>query len=256
MSASHAHAPESSASSSDPKLRHEFVGMMFAVTIGEVGLQLAPVVQAGPMSAWYPAYGHLFLAVIVIATSWVGWTLSVAPGARQDVKGIFQWEFLVLLLDVTLVILYFLLVRALPFPGEHAKEIPPFSRTTSLLAIIFFLYLLWDFLAEIILWNKYGKPGGEWLPRGGLRMAMTAVCLLFVLMSKRLIDDAGDSHRLRAELALVFLVLLFRALKEFSEALEPPAEGGKRQPERAIRPGFWSFVCFAGMFSAIVWTRA
>ena len=27
-----------------PKLRHEFVGMMFAVTIGEVGLQAAALV--------------------------------------------------------------------------------------------------------------------------------------------------------------------------------------------------------------------
>lgn len=31
----------------EPTLRHEFVGMMFALTIGEVGLQAAALVKAG-----------------------------------------------------------------------------------------------------------------------------------------------------------------------------------------------------------------
>ena len=37
------------ASNREPKLRHEFVGMMFAVAVGEVGLQTAALLQAGPI---------------------------------------------------------------------------------------------------------------------------------------------------------------------------------------------------------------
>jgi hypothetical protein len=75
---------EAAVPKSQPKLRHEFVGMMFAVAIGEVGLQAAALFKTGDFLRYLPAYSHLTLATIMIATSWVGWTLSVAPGARRD----------------------------------------------------------------------------------------------------------------------------------------------------------------------------
>lgn len=95
-----------------PKLRHEFVGMMFAVTIGEVGLQAAALVKVGHPWHFLPAYSHLLLATVVIAASFVGWSLSPAPGAQEDVRNVLHPEFLVLLLDVFLVIVYFILVRS------------------------------------------------------------------------------------------------------------------------------------------------
>jgi hypothetical protein len=110
-----------------PKLRHEFVGMMFAVTIGEVGLQAAALVHVGHPAQFLPAYFHLVLATIVVATSWVGWSLSVAPGARQDVGGVFQWEFIVLIVDVSLVITYFILVRTVDFGSEGSSHVDPAS---------------------------------------------------------------------------------------------------------------------------------
>jgi hypothetical protein len=115
------------------KLRHEFVGMMFALAIGEVGLQAASLVQAGNILHYLPAYSHLFLATIVIATSWVGWSLSWAPGGRADVTGIFQWEFVILLLDVALVIVYFILVRTINF-GEsgHSRGLCPRTGVISI----------------------------------------------------------------------------------------------------------------------------
>src|SRR5579862_6393754 len=109
---------EHTSRNSEPRLRHEFVGMMFAVTIGEVGLQAAALVQAGHVVHFLPAYSHLILATVMIAASWVGWTLSPSPGATQDVSGVFQPEFLVLLVDVLLVIVYFILVRRVDFTGE------------------------------------------------------------------------------------------------------------------------------------------
>jgi hypothetical protein len=72
----------------DPKLRHEFVGMMFAVAIGEVGLQTATLVKASdfPNDFLYflPAYSHLILASIAIAASWVGWTKSKSRSGQKD----------------------------------------------------------------------------------------------------------------------------------------------------------------------------
>lgn len=122
-----------------PRLRHEFVGMMFAIAIGEVGLQAAALAKAQHVVHFLPAYSHLFLATIVIATSWVGWSASVAPGARQDVQRIFQWEFVVLLLDVILVIFYFILVRTVDFGKDGTSpQIDPASTVAKWLIWISF----------------------------------------------------------------------------------------------------------------------
>ncbi len=148
-----------------PRLRHEFVGMMFAITIGEVGLQAAALVQVGHWAHFLPAYGHLFLATVVVATSWVGWSVSAAPGAREDVHGVFQWEFLVLLLDVSLVIAYFILVRTTNLGKETTPpRTDPASTVAAWVLVIFILYLAWDFLTKVIIsWRDRDKSRKKWL---------------------------------------------------------------------------------------------
>ena len=64
----------SDADEAGPRLRREFIGMMFAITVGEIGLQTAALVQAGRPLHFLVAYSHLFLATFVVAASWVGWS--------------------------------------------------------------------------------------------------------------------------------------------------------------------------------------
>ena len=220
---------------SDPKLRHEFVGMMFAVTIAEVGLQIAALVQAGHFVSWIhflPEYAHLLLATVVVAASWVGWTLSVAPGARHDVNRIFQWEFLVLLLDVALVILYFILVRSVDFEKEQsAPHTASASKVGITLCWIFFLYILWDILTKVIIfvrdreqekskkWFHYYDK--DWWRKYGSRMLPALLCLVLAGTMTCLFQSADRLHLLTADLAFLALVLLFRALKEVISAVCP-----------------------------------
>ncbi|MBZ5492328.1 MAG: hypothetical protein LAO76_15480 [Acidobacteriia bacterium] len=220
---------------SDPKLRHEFVGMMFAVTIAEVGLQIAALVQAGHFVSWIhflPEYAHLLLATVVIATSWVGWTLSRAPGARHDVKRIFQWEFLVLLLDVALVILYFILVRSVDFEKDQgAPRTASASKVGLILCWIFILYILWDILTKgIIYLRDQEKKAGtkwcgyydkDWRMKYGSRMVPALVCLVLAGVMTSLFGTVDRPYLLTADLAFVALALLFRALKDVMSALYP-----------------------------------
>ena len=148
-------------SDGDPKLRHEFVGMMFAITIGEVGLQVAALVQAGHLAHYLPAYGHLILATTMIAASWVGWSVSMAPGARQDVRRVFGWEFVVLLLDVSMVITYFILVRTVDFGKESSPRVAPASTVAGWVFGIFLLYLVWDVITKIVM--NPGKLDRQWV---------------------------------------------------------------------------------------------
>src|SRR5471032_1568578 len=126
-----------------PKFRHEFVGMMFAITIGEIGLQSAALVQARHFLHFSPAYSHLILATFVVAASWVGWSQSLIPGARKDVEDIFSFAFVVLLLDMAMVVTYFILVRTVDFSPEGHRRIDQASTVAKWHALIFLLYVAW-----------------------------------------------------------------------------------------------------------------
>jgi len=237
---------DSTKKDSEPRLRHEFVGMMFAITIGEVGLQVAALVQAGHTAHYLPAYTHLFLATVMIATSWVGWSVSRSPGARLDVIAIFQWEFVVLLLDVALVITYFILVRAVDFGREG---VPPRIAPPSTLAfwtiVIFALYFVWDIVTKIIIYNR--KPEGQWFRKYGSRMIPTIVCLILAFVIRQKTSSADLPHYLTADFALLSLVLLFRALKDLVSACIPKKKGDAIDRSKVWWAGGWTLLCVVGL---------
>ncbi len=232
---------------SPPRLRHEFVGMMFAITIGEVGLQVAALVQAGHTAHYLPAYTHLFLATIMIATSWVGWSVSMSPGARLELVAIFQWEFVVLLLDVALVITYFILVRAVDFGREG---VPPRIAPPSTLAfwtiVIFALYLAWDIVTKIIIYRK-PETERQWIRKYGSRMIPTGVCLILAFVVRLLTGSADLPHYLTADFALLCLVLLFRASKDFVSARIPKKKGDPIDWSKVWRASVWTLLCVVGL---------
>jgi hypothetical protein len=255
------------AAKTEPKLRHEFVGMMFAVAIGEVGLQTAALLQASQIIPFLPAYSHLILATLVIATSWVGWTLSLAPGARHDVRGIFEWEFVVLLLDVLLVILYFVLVRSVDFAKDQAApHIAPASNVAGLIVVIFALYLMWDFLTKVLVsWKHRDDPkrpmkqhfDSLWWRSNGVRMLPSLLCLITSSVTVRLFKTVDPPHMLTADIALIALVLLFRALKDLASSLtkrDPDGQlspDGKAQMKRAVR---WTVLCSTALLTGLLWS--
>jgi hypothetical protein len=235
----------------EPKLRHEFVGMMFALAIGEVGVQTAVLVQAHNVVHFLPAYSHLFLATVVIAASWVGWTLSPAPGARQDVRSIFTRDFLVLLVDVFLVVVYFILVKTVDFTGDRAIQLKASARPETLwILVIFGTYCFWDVLTKVLDYLAKGhrrESFKEWFKKYGIRMFPTVICFLALIFTKPLFDRADPPHVLTADLALLFLVLLFRALKGLTQlATEPKMAKGWLI--------FWTVLCLLGFGVGTKWT--
>src|SRR4051812_13223719 len=101
------------------EIRFVFVQLLFSLAIGEVARRLAEIhgQGAGLMDS-VPAYTHLALAGLTIATSWVGWNGSDA-NRRITTTQVFSSSFLILLVDVLLVIFYFMLVKCseVPQPG-------------------------------------------------------------------------------------------------------------------------------------------
>ena len=251
----------------EPKLRHEFVGMMFAVAIGEVGLQTAALLQAGHMIRFLPAYSHLVLATLLIATSWVGWTLSVAPGARHDVSGIFEWEFVILLLDVLLVVLYFVLVRSVDFAKDQAApHIASASKVAGLIVVIFALYLTWDFFTKVLVSWKHRIESKTsmrnhfdslWWRSNGVRMLPSLLCLIVSWVTVRLFKSVDAPHMLTADIALIALVLLFRALKDFASSFPKHSPDGQRLRDRKLRmkrAALWALPCVVVLIAGLAWS--
>jgi hypothetical protein len=229
----------------EPKVRHEFVGMMFAITIGEVGLQVASLVQAKHYAHFLPFYFRLFLATIVITSSWVGWTLSQAPGARRDVKGVFTWEFVTLLLDVFLVITYFIIVRTIEVgKGKEAARIDPPGAVALLLVVMFVLYLVWDLITKVAVYRKIND--GNWLKNCGARMVPTLVCVTAALYLRSKLTGIETVHFIDADVALTSLALLFRGLKDVVSATFPRS-GGSAEWVKIRRALVWSSICAIGM---------
>jgi hypothetical protein len=237
-----------------PRLRHEFVGMMFAIAIGEVGLQSAALVRSGHYLHFLPAYSHLFFATIVIATSWVGWSVSAAPGARRDVTEVYQWEFIVLLIDVALVIIYFILVRTIDFSESGAPpRIDPASTVAAWVFWAFCLYLVWDFITKVVIYIR-DRDRGKWRDTElktwwvfyGLRIIPTIVCVVIAAIVWGAVGMSDRPHYLTADVALLFLVLLFRSLKQLI-ALIYPGDAEAQKKERWLHPKAllcaWSAVC-------------
>jgi len=206
--------------------------MMFAVAVGEIGLQVATLVQQ--KEAWQhylPAYSHLFLAAAVIAASFVGWTLSPSPGGRQDVTEVFDPEFVVLLIDVALVVCYFILVRSVDFQkpetGDKITYTPSAVPESRWIFWIFCIYLLWDVWTKIAVYVVRRflqgiKDDDNWFPTVAVRFVPTVVCLFLAYRLWRGVSDKlGPSEVVAADAALLAVVLLFRALKDLCSAIFP-----------------------------------
>ena len=206
----------------DP-LRSAFVEMLFALAVSQVAIYAADLVTVS--DSWFqrvPAVGHLVLGLMVIAASWLGWRQSVSQGMKQPVHHIFSLPFVGLMLDVLLVVFYFILVRSVELKQMNDRTIlatPSASPESLWLASIFVVYALWDILADVLVSGSI-PPGSR--PERARKTVLTlivsagasiisAVLAYFVLRTaKNTTDVAGV---LLLDGALLSLVLLFRMLK-------------------------------------------
>ncbi len=225
--------------SSKPELRHEFIAMVFAVAVGEVGIELASLFKLRNFVHFLPGYAHLVLATFLIAASFVGWSKSPSPGAQRNVRKVLEWEFVLLLLDMALVIIYFLLVRSVDFEkageGNNAfKYVPDASADAGWLWKIFVIYVIWDFLAKFVIEERKEKVP---LKNRVWRTVVTFFCLaLSYIAAKYCVPGISPENVLVADASLIALVLLFRALKDlvsayFPDPPEKPSVAGMSESE-------------------------
>jgi len=201
---------------SKKQLHLAFVGMLFALAIGQVAISVSQLIDYQLMSkqtfwvwAVVPGYSHLLLAAVVISTSWVGWRISVYSGST--IKSVFSWDYVELLIDVILVIIYFVLARAVEVPSSHNVSLSPNASFEAItVAIIISIYVIWDVVSSRSKLEKLKK-----------RLWASIIC---TIISWCLVGfGIGGSGKVLAVLlgdcSLISLILTFRAMKlhDFSE---------------------------------------
>lgn len=116
-------SPSQQPHTEDP-LRYAFVEMLFALAVSQVAIHAADLVGIqSSLLEKLPGFAHLTLGLIVIAASWVGWRQSQSPGMKEQIRSLFSVRFVGLLIDVLLVILYFILVRSVEIEQKSGATV-------------------------------------------------------------------------------------------------------------------------------------
>ena len=182
--------------------------MLFALAIGEIARRVVLLLDGTTMVEALPGLAHLGLALVVVATSWVGWANSPA-NQEWTITRTWSRNFLVLLIDVLLVILYFVLICGAEKPDGQKRVLPSACGETGTVLWIFVGYALWDAMTKLKHPAKeYLKP---YLTRTGITWACTLLAL--VIWHVRAGGTRGDVV-LVTDSILLLIVLTFRAFKD------------------------------------------
>ena len=216
-------------------LRLNFVEMLFALAVGQVAINAADVVSiTAALSAKAPALAHLGVGLILISASWVGWRQSKSPGMKDKVKYLFSLAFLGLLLDVILVIIYFIVVRHVEI--DQINGVPSLTEPTAVpealgLCVVFGVYAFWDLVADVLSpgcipkWTYgEGKPRGWRLWKTVRAIIVSMIASLICLSLSYLVYSVAATRREISQVvlldgALVVLILFFRVVKAIENPL-------------------------------------
>ncbi|HEV7226134.1 MAG TPA: hypothetical protein VGN42_25730 [Pirellulales bacterium] len=114
------------------RLRFEFVDMLFALAIAEVATHVSELLsKGGTLFAAPSAWFDLGLAFLLIVMSWIGWSNSAGMQSVPAATDVFSWPFVVLLIDVALVVVYYILVKGVEMPGQRGGHCLGFRRKRS-----------------------------------------------------------------------------------------------------------------------------
>lgn len=205
------------------KVRKDLVQVFFGLVLTQIAVYCSTLVEAksslataDPLRYW-TVWSHLVLAFVITTASWFGWQMAVKNAIFKENDSIFQWSYLLSVLDIILVGLYFLLVHqvellnvtAFPTSSDNSKLviIDPSSRPEAIIIfIIFVLYLAWD----VFSWIAKEKEYGPW--PSVICSVLTAVA---VLIPRK--DSPDPMLVITLDAYLATIAVFFRALKQFQK---------------------------------------
>jgi hypothetical protein len=190
-------------------LRWLLVSTLYAFAIAEIAVQSARLVdhKKRSVSGTFAVVAHLIMVTIVVTTSWVGWTIAVArdPHPAHHLMIVFSSPFCLLLIDVGLVICYFIMAKLAGIPeSKHEPLSPSAGKASFWLMIVFGGYVVWGVIAHFVM-------------HGWLELSLlwpSVACFALAIVSWALIRSlTAFSAMVFADAGMAALVLMFRASK-------------------------------------------
>lgn len=212
-------------------LRFIFVQLLFSLALGQAAIKIGDLVIEGfSFSEYHYIYAHLGLSIVILSASWVGYQISTAT--QNPLISIFSIQFIILLVDISLVIFYFIIVRGAEMSnyaenGATKNLEPNIQNETFWSMIIFMGYFLWDILTKVPdlkylkIENNYQKKTSFSLNKLGERGWPTVFCLGLsaTVYFTTLNYKVSPIQATFIDIALISLCFLFRGLKQETKRL-------------------------------------
>lgn len=207
-------------------LRKVFVQLLFSLAIGQVAIRSGYLVIAGAtVNDYYYSYLHLLLCVIIITTSWVGWYNSKSPHNSDVVASVFSLQYIILLVDMFLVICYFIIVSGAEVSSSSKlTDIPkPNSHIEVFWSmVIFSTYFIWDIITKLVkftyTYDCLSKKINRKITWAGIlhkRIWPTILCCICsIIIYEFMNDESKISQVALIDVTLIALFLTFRGFKE------------------------------------------
>ncbi len=244
-----------------PKLRIEFIGMAFALAIGQIGLEIGDFFykDGGHSLLDFPyVLSHLILCIYIISSSWIGWQTSMSQGNLEALKDPFSISFVILLIDLFLVICYFSLVKSvenlLPVKeaGKEAmtKRAPESVYGVMWSLIIFGSYFVWDIFSKLIVEDPISHKAQvtaesqeKFLKRGLQSLGCFIITLILI---RPMTSGKAPSQIVFTDVALFFTFVLFRGLKCFKLI------GHEYKRTKTFQYGWYIFFPAIGLIATVI----
>lgn len=278
-------------------LRRTFIAMLFALVAATIAQQIAELLfvvtgswnlASSPIEMWENAlfgngmllasFSHAFLALLLVSMSWVMWSSSQAAGHKTEIRSVFSKEFVILLTEVFLVILYFSIAKTMEqnFP-EYSKNksitayvgIPSGRPEALQLMWVFWVYFIWDLLVDVMYSPRTPDPTvthgkfSSFLQGVLTYCSISLLCILATWFVSRVAPSSGTAYEaLLADVALISVLLFFALGKqlEFYVIKLLPGEGRRNNTKRSTPPSakalsmmFILFLAYISSMMVLMW---
>lgn len=258
---------------SQTDLRRTFIAMLFALVAATIAQQMAELLSvvtggwdlaSSPREMWenvlygkgmlLASFAHAFLALLLVSMSWVMWSKSQAAGHKTEIASVFSKEFVILLTEVFLVVLYFAVARTMEQNfSEYLKNksiaayvgIPSGRPEALQLMWVFWVYFIWDIIVDVMYSpratssvNGYQKI--SFFVQGVLTYCSVSILCVFAawIVSKAAPSNGTGYEALCGDIALISLLLFFALGKqlEFYVIKLFPDESSRNNTKRSNAP--------------------
>jgi uncharacterized membrane protein len=202
-----------------------FVGFLNSWVAVEIAKQFCEASDDEFKNRRVRIFSHLVLAMLVVVTSWIAWTVAFLNGDSKAPTEVVSAQTLMVIFDIAIVTVYFNFIRIVGNMRRSKESFPQYKQqhASFWVALILTMYVAWDILA----WSIAGDPSNMnldnptekysfWLYSWATPSCATLAWLVFYLQIN------GTIRRLvESDISLIFLLLLFRTLKQMSHTIEP-----------------------------------